>query len=90
MSPDWDGLALGGIRRAARTTAGSAVLLVVLATNPFGSRDWIVQTAADQAQRKADRAMHAVLDQYEKNLPGYVAPPEHDQATPSPTPRRHP
>jgi hypothetical protein len=90
MSPDWDGLALGGIRRAARTTAGSALLLVVLATNPLGTRDWIVHAAADQAQRKANRAMQAVLDQYEKNLPVSVAPTRHDQPTTSPTPRRHP
>lgn len=89
MSPDWDGLALGGIRRASRTTAGSAVLLVVLAANPLGTRDWLLQTAVDQAQRKADRAMHAVLDRFEKNFPASVAPPQHDQPTP-PAARRQP
>lgn len=81
MNPDWDGLALGGIRRAARSTAGSAALLLVLAVNPFGARDWVMQTAADQAQRKADRAVHAVLDHYEQNLPVSVVPPQHDQPT---------
>lgn len=89
MSPAWDALAVGGIRRAARTTAGSAVLLAVLAANPFGTRDWLIQTAVDQATRKADRAAHAVLDEYEKSFPLSVTRPEHDQQT-TPAARRQP
>ena len=90
MSPDWDGLALGGIRRASRTTAGSAALLAVLLANPLGTRDWLIQTAADQAQRKVDRAMQIVFDQYEKNFPVSVTPPQHDQPTTPVAPRRQP
>lgn len=90
MSPGWDGLPLGGIRRASRTTAGSAALLVVMVLNPFGARDWLIQTAADQAQQRADRAVHAFLDQYEKNFPVSVVPPQHDQPTTPVATRRQP
>lgn len=89
MSPDWDGLALGGIRRLARTSAGGALLLVIFASNPFGSRDWLVQTAVDQAQRKADRVVHAVLVQHEKPMPAAVTPSPHTQTT-TPAARRQP
>lgn len=89
MSPDWDAFTLAGMRRAAGTTAGSAVLLVVLAANPFGTRDWLIDAAGDQAQRRADRAMHAVLDQLEKNSPVSVAPLEDDHST-TPAARRQP
>jgi hypothetical protein len=83
MTPDWDGLALGGVRRAARTTIGGAVLVAVLATNPSGSRDWLIETAADHAQRKADRVVRSFLEHYESNAPGTVTPPSQDPMTPN-------
>lgn len=89
MSPNWDTFTLAGIRRAAHTTAGSALLLVVLVANPFGTRDWLMESATDQAQRKADRVAHAVLDQIERNFPVSVTPPQNDQST-TPAARRQP
>lgn len=82
MSPDWDGLALSGVLRAARTAIGGAVLMAVVAANPYGSRDWLMQTAVDQAQRKADRVVQAFLQHYETNAPATVTPPQQDQTTP--------
>ena len=68
--------------------AGSAALLAVLLANPLGTRDWLIQAATDQAQHKVDRAMQIVFDQYEKNFPVSVTPPQHDQ--PTVAPRRQP
>jgi len=74
-SPQEDGVALALIREVSRTTVGGALLSLVLITNVFGARNWLVHTAISQAQHEAEAEERAVLYQFRTAFPVSVTPP---------------
>jgi hypothetical protein len=79
-SPQEDGVVLPLICEASRTTVGGFSFSLVLITNVFGARDWLVHTAVSQAQHEAEAEERAVFNQFHTAFPVSVTPPNDHQS----------